>query len=117
MNVPETGRVVEPDPAVQPHWELRLYVTGQAPKSTRAAETLQRVCEEHLPGRYSIEIVDLRQNPRLAAEDEILAVPTVVRKLPQPLRKLVGDLSDTNQLLVGLQLRPNEGGPDGRDRA
>jgi circadian clock protein KaiB len=86
-------------------WDLRLYVTGRSPKSVRAAENLQRACEEYLPGRYRIEVVDLLENPRLAADDQILAVPTVVRKLPQPIRKIVGDLSDSERVLVGLQLR------------
>jgi circadian clock protein KaiB len=87
-------------------WDLRLYVTGRSPKSLRAIENLQRACDEYLAGRYRIEVVDLLDNPRLAADDQILAVPTVVRKLPTPMRKLVGDLSDTNRLLVGLDLRP-----------
>jgi circadian clock protein KaiB len=87
-------------------WDLLLYVTGQSPKSVRAAENLRRTCDEFLPGRYRIEVVDLLKNPRLAADDQILAVPTVVRKLPQPIRKIVGDLSDTERVLVGLQLRP-----------
>jgi circadian clock protein KaiB len=87
-------------------WDLRLYVTGWTPKCVRAAENLRRACEEHLPGRYQIRVVDLLENPRLAAEDQILAVPTVVRKFPSPIRKLVGDLSDNDRLLVGLQLRP-----------
>ncbi|MGP7996894.1 MAG: circadian clock KaiB family protein [Streptosporangiaceae bacterium] len=87
-------------------WELRLYVTDRSPKCLRAIENLRRVCEENLLGRYRIEVVDLLENPRLAADDQILAVPTVVRKLPAPIRKLVGDLSDTERLLVGLQLRP-----------
>jgi circadian clock protein KaiB len=87
-------------------WDLRLYVTGQSPKCLRAIENLQRACEEHLAGRYQIKVVDLLENPRLAAEDQILAVPTVVRRLPPPIRKLVGDLSDTERLLIGLQLRP-----------
>jgi circadian clock protein KaiB len=90
-------------------WDLRLYVTGWSPKCVRAAENLRRACEEHLPGRYRIKVVDLLENPRLAAEDQILAVPTVVRKLPQPIRKIVGDLSDTERVLVGLQLRPPRG--------
>jgi circadian clock protein KaiB len=85
-------------------WDLRLYVTGQSPKCLRAIENLRRACEEHLAGRYRIEVVDLLENPRLAADDQILAVPTVVRKLPSPMRKIVGDLSDTERLLVGLQL-------------
>jgi circadian clock protein KaiB len=87
-------------------WNLRLYVAGQTPKSVRALENLKRLCEEHLPGQYSIEIVDLVVNPRLAKEDQILAIPTLVRKLPDPIRKIIGDLSDTDRTLVGLQLRP-----------
>jgi circadian clock protein KaiB len=86
-------------------WDLRLYVTGRSPNSLRAIENLRRACEEYVPGRYKIDVVDLLENPRLAADDQILAVPTVVRKLPQPLRKIVGDLSDTERLLVGLQIR------------
>jgi circadian clock protein KaiB len=86
-------------------WDLRLYVTDQSPNSVRAVENLRRLCEEHVPGRYRIEVVDLRENPRLAADDQILAVPTVVRRLPEPIRKFVGDLSDTERLLVGLQVR------------
>jgi circadian clock protein KaiB len=87
-------------------WELCLYVTDRSPKCLRAIENLRRVCEEHLAGHYRIEVVDLLENPRLAADDQILAVPTVVRKLPQPIRTIVGDLSDTDRVLVGLQLRP-----------
>ena len=87
-------------------WNLRLYTAGQSPKSLAALENLKRVCEEHLAGRYTIEIVDLLKNPRLAKDHEIIAIPTLVRKLPEPLRKLVGDLSDTERTLVGLQLRP-----------
>ena len=87
-------------------WDLRLYVTGRSAMSLRAIENLREVCEEHMAGRYRLEIVDLLENPRLAADDQILAVPTVVRTLPAPMRKLVGDLSDTDHLLVGLQLRP-----------
>jgi len=90
-------------------WDLRLYVTGQSPNSIRAIENLRRACEEHVPGRYRIEVVDLLENPRLAADDQILAVPTVVRKLPVPIRKIVGDLSDTDRLLVGLQVRQPSG--------
>jgi KaiC/GvpD/RAD55 family RecA-like ATPase len=87
-------------------WDLRLYVTGRSPKCLRAVDNLRRACEEYLAGRYRIEVVDLLENPRLAADDQILAVPTVVRKVPKPMRRLVGDLSDTERLLVGLQLRP-----------
>ncbi|HTP17568.1 MAG TPA: circadian clock KaiB family protein [Streptosporangiaceae bacterium] len=87
------------------YWDLRLYVTGRSPNCLRAIGNLRRACEEHLADRYQIEIVDLLENPRLAAEDQILAVPTVVRRLPQPIRKIIGDLSDAARLLVGLQLR------------
>jgi circadian clock protein KaiB len=87
-------------------WELRLYTAGQSPKSIAALANLKRECEEHLAGRYSIEVVDLLKNPRLAKDHEIIAIPTLVRKLPEPLRRLVGDLSDTERTLVGLQLRP-----------
>jgi circadian clock protein KaiB len=87
-------------------WELRLYVAGQTPKSVGAFANLKKVCEEHLPGPYTIEVVDLIQQPQLAAGDQIVAIPTLVRKLPEPLRKIVGDLSNTEKTLVGLQLRP-----------
>ena len=87
-------------------WQLRLYVAGQTPKSLTAFANLKKICEEHLPGRYRIEVVDLLQQPQLAAGDQIVAIPTLVRKLPEPLRKIVGDLSNTEKTLVGLQLRP-----------
>jgi circadian clock protein KaiB len=87
-------------------WELRLYTAGQTPKSVAALANLKRVCEEHLAGNYSIEVIDLMKNPRLAKEDEIIAIPTLVRKIPSPLRKIIGDLSNTERALVGLQLRP-----------
>jgi circadian clock protein KaiB len=90
----------------QEKWELRLYTAGQTPKSLAAIRNLKKVCEEHLAGRYEIEIVDLLKNPRLAKDDQIVAIPTLVRKLPDPVRKIIGDLSDTERALVGLQLRP-----------
>lgn len=86
-------------------YELRLYVAGQTPKSVAAFNNLKRLCEEHLPGRYRVEIVDLLENPRLAKDDQIVAIPTLVRKLPAPVRKIIGDLSNTERALVGLQLR------------
>jgi circadian clock protein KaiB len=89
------------------HFQLRLYVAGQTPKSLRAFENLKRICEEHLAGQYHLEVIDLLKSPKLAREDQILAIPTVVRKLPPPLRKLIGDLSNTERVLVGLQLRGN----------
>ena len=87
-------------------WLLRLYVAGQTPKSSAAFDNLKRVCEENLKGRYTIEVIDLLKSPRLAKDDQILAVPTVVRKLPLPVRHLIGDLSNSERVLVGLDLRP-----------
>jgi len=89
-------------------WELRLYVAGQTPKSVTAFSNLKRICEEHLTGKYHIEIVDLLENPKLAAGDQIIAVPTLVRKLPPPIRKIIGDLSNEERVLVGLDLIPRE---------
>src|SRR6202142_2847989 len=86
-------------------WNLRLYVAGQTPKSIRAFANLKAMCEEHLKGRYQIEVIDLRKNPQLARGDQIVALPTLVRRLPLPLRTVVGDLSNSMQLLVGLDLR------------
>jgi circadian clock protein KaiB len=91
-------------------WDLRLYTAGQSPKSLAALSNLKRICDEHLAGRYTIEVIDLMKNPRLAKDDEIIAIPTLVRKLPQPLRKIIGDLSDEERALVGLQLRPHKNG-------
>lgn len=87
-------------------WELRLYVAGQSARSVAAFNNLKKLCEMHLRGRYRIEVVDLVENPQLAAGDQIVAIPTLVRKLPPPLRKIVGDLRNTERALVGLQLRP-----------
>ncbi len=87
-------------------YELRLYVAGQTPNSMRAFANLKKICEEYLQGQYRIEIVDLLVNPQLAKGDQILAVPTLVRKLPEPVRKIIGDLSNTERVLVGLDLRP-----------
>jgi circadian clock protein KaiB len=89
-------------------WDLRLYVAGQSARSLAALANLKKICEENLSGRYNIEIVDLLQHPQLAAGDQIVAIPTLVRKLPQPLRRIVGDLRDTERALVGLQLRPGK---------
>jgi circadian clock protein KaiB len=87
-------------------WELRLYVAGQSPKSLRAFANLKALCEEHLAGRYKIEIIDLVEHPALAQRDDILAIPTLVRRLPAPLRKIIGDLSNSERVLVGLKLQP-----------
>jgi circadian clock protein KaiB len=87
-------------------WELRLYVAGKTTKSVAAFENLNRLCEEHLAGKYRIEVVDLLRHPQLAKGDQIVAIPTLVRKLPPPIRKVIGDLSNVERTLVGLQLRP-----------
>lgn len=87
-------------------WELRLYVAGMTPTSVRAFENLKRLCEEHLPGIYEIQIIDLLERPTLASGDQIIAVPTLVRRLPTPVKKIIGDLSNTQRVLVGLDLRP-----------
>ena len=86
-------------------WELRLYVAGMTPTAKRAIANIKNICEEHLAGQYSLEVVDLLENPALAEGDQILAVPTLVRDLPSPLRKIIGDLSNTEKVLVGLDLR------------
>jgi len=88
-------------------WVLRLYVAGQTPKAIKAFGNLKKICEEQLGGNYSIEVIDLLQNPQLCQEDQILAIPTLVKKLPTPVRKIIGDLSDTKKVLVGLDLFPN----------
>lgn len=87
-------------------WELRLYVCGQTPRAITAFENLRRICEEHLSGEYSIEVIDVQKTPQLAVGDQIVAVPTLVRRLPQPVRRIIGDLSDTEKVLIGLDLRP-----------
>src|ERR1043165_1171896 len=97
----------KPAPAVQDDkvYRLRLYVAGQTPKSVLAFRNLKQICEQHLQGRYEIEIIDLVENPQLARGDQILAVPTLVRRLPEPIKKIIGDLSNTERVLVGLDLR------------
>jgi circadian clock protein KaiB len=89
-----------------PVFDLRLYVAGQTPKSLTAITNLKRICEEHLKGQYRIEVIDLQKNPQLAAGDQILAIPTLVRKLPEPIKKIIGDLSSEERVLVGLDVRP-----------
>ncbi len=101
-----------PDKSAQPalppteRWDLRLYVAGQTDKSLRAINNLNRICEEHLEGRYSIQVIDLLEQPQLAAGDQILALPTLVRRLPEPVKKILGDLSNQERVLVGLDIRP-----------
>jgi circadian clock protein KaiB len=87
-------------------YELRLYVAGQTPRSLAAIANLREICETHLKGQYSIEVIDLQENPQLAAGDQIVAIPTLIRKLPPPMKKIIGDLSNTERVLVGLDLRP-----------
>ena len=99
VHSPNSGHESDPE-----RWELCLYVAGQTPKSLRAIDNLQRICDEELPGRYHIEIIDLVENPQLARDAQIIALPTLVRQMPQPLRKILGDLSDTARVLLGLQV-------------
>ena len=107
MTVTEYGHEAIDD---QEFWYLRLYVAGQSPKSLHAFANLQTLCEEHLAGRYEIEVIDLVEQPALARGDDILAIPTLVRRLPEPLRRIIGDLSDTDRVLVGLRIRPEATG-------
>ncbi len=93
-------------PAPAGGWKLKLYIAGQTPRSVIALRNLRRIAEEHLDGRYQIEVIDLLENPQLAKGDQILAVPTLVKDLPLPVRKIIGDLSDTERVLVGLDLKP-----------
>ncbi len=95
------------DPKMKPtQYVLRLYIAGQTPKSLAAVSNLNRICEEFLQGQYEVEVIDLLENPHLAEGDQIIAIPTLVRKLPEPIRKVIGDLSDTEKTLIGLQLKP-----------
>ena len=94
--------------APNPEYDLRLYVAGQTPKSLQAFSNLKRICEKHLAGRYRISVIDLLVSPQLAKGDQILAIPTLVRQLPQPVRKIIGDLSNIEKVLVGLDIRPQD---------
>ena len=105
---PGIGAEMSADPARAGYYNLRLYVAGQTPKSLAAIANLKKICEEHLAGRYTIEVVDLLVSPQLAAGDQILAVPTLVRRLPPPIKRVIGNLSDTERVLVGLDIRPIE---------
>src|SRR5688572_20798369 len=91
--------------AREAHWELRLYIAGQTQKSINAIANLTRICEQHLRNQYHIEVIDLLKNPQLGRGDQILAVPTLVRKIPEPMRKIIGDLSNEQRVLVGLDVR------------
>lgn len=101
---PSNGQPAQTD--TDPRWNLRLYVAGQTPRSLTAFKNLKEICEEYLKGQYHIEVIDLMENPTLARGDQILAIPTLVRKLPQPIRKIIGDLSNTERVLVGLDIQP-----------
>jgi circadian clock protein KaiB len=103
---PDAAAPAEPSADEAEFWTLRLYVAGQTPKSIAAFANLQRICHEHLAGRYRIEVIDLVEQPHLARDDQILAIPTLVRRLPEPMRKIIGDLSNTERVLVGLDLLP-----------
>src|SRR6187455_3781892 len=89
-------------------FDLRLYVAGQTPKAIRAFANLRKICDEHLAGRYRIQVIDLLEDPQLGRGDQILALPTLVRRLPEPIKKIIGDLSNTERVLVGLDLRPHQ---------
>ncbi len=114
----ETEKPVTPERRAvkreEAEWELRLYVAGQTPRSIAALNNLRQLCEEHLKGRYHIEVIDVVKNPLLARGDQILALPTLVRKLPEPIKKIIGDLSNDARVLIGLDLRPAGTVKDGR---
>jgi circadian clock protein KaiB len=108
---PATSRKAKAVAAAPMDWYLQLYVAGPTPQSVAAFRNLEQLCEEHLAGHYCIEVIDLSKNPKRAREDQILAVPTLVRKLPPPIRKIVGNLSNADRVLVSLNLRPRDAGP------
>ena len=87
-------------------WNLRLYIAGQTPKSVAALANLRKICDEHMKGQYEVEVIDLMENPHLAQKDQIVAIPTLVRQLPEPLKRIIGDLSNTQRVLIGLDLQP-----------
>jgi circadian clock protein KaiB len=99
-------RAARAKPEAAERWELRLYTAGQTPRSLAAFANLKRICETHLSGRYRLEVIDLLVNPKLARADQIIAIPTLVRKLPPPVKKIIGDLSNTERTLVGMQILP-----------
>ncbi len=113
MSAKRTVRPKQPrvSPAAEEFYDLRLYVAGQTARSLAAVANLRKICKEHLAGRYRIKVIDLLERPQLARGDQILALPTLVRRLPEPIRKLVGDLSDVERALVGLDLRPRSPNP------
>lgn len=102
----EVAAVELEEEGLEETWELRLYVAGQTPKSVTALANLRKYCEQHLKGRYKLEVIDLLLHPELAEGDQVLAIPTLVRKVPEPIRKIIGDLSNEERVLVGLDVRP-----------
>jgi circadian clock protein KaiB len=104
MEVQENSEQIEPEV-----WELRLYVAGQTPKSIQAFSNLRKICEEYLHGQYRIEVIDLLENPKLAKQDQIVALPTLVRKLPEPIKTIIGDLSNKEKILLGFNVQKIEG--------
>lgn len=104
MNPTESNEI--PHSAPPREWVLRLYIAGQTPKSMAALSNLHRICEEHLAGKFHVEVIDLLEKPQLAEGDQIIAIPTLVRRLPEPMRKVIGDLSNIEKALVGLELKP-----------
>lgn len=109
---PSGASGLEPGEGPHAEWELKLYVAGSTTRSVIALENLRRICEEHLAGRYTIEVIDLCLHPELAQSNQILALPTLVRQLPPPIRKIIGDLSSTERVLIGLDIRPRPGRVD-----
>src|SRR5579859_2419987 len=115
VTVPDNNRKRPAQPAINESaaaWKLRLYVAGQTPKSLSAFANLRRICEEHLVGRYEIEVIDLLKHPELAQRDQIIALPTLVRKLPEPIKRIVGDLSNSDRVIVGMNLEEVSQPPD-----
>ena len=109
MTTHDTRLDVADDPGgdgATPFWDLKLYVAGQSPKCLAAIANLRRICDEHLAGRHKIEVIDLQQNPQLARDDQIVAIPTLVRKLPAPVRKTIGDLSNTERVMIAFDIHP-----------
>ena len=108
MKQASTGNRKEIKSASGERWNLRLYIAGTTPKSMDALRNLKQICETHLDRKYRVEVIDLLENPQLAKGDQILAIPTLVRRLPPPLKKIIGDLSNTERVLIGLDLRPGD---------
>ena len=112
---PKSPSCAAPEPPLEPAGEryvLRLYITGSTPQSTRAVANIRKICEEHLTGRYELEVLNIAEHPALAAEEQIIAAPTLIKKLPLPLRRFIGDMSHTDRILVGLDVRAAGSDPE-----